>query len=80
MKVYAGCFVDGNDPENLPTVFVCTTEQALVDKLIEDMGQCAATLKATTLDELNEKLYELMEDDDEMSSYSGISWTVEDVA
>ena len=69
MKVFAGYFMDGDSNENPSTVHVCTSEKELVDKLVEDIGE---PLECNTLDELADKLQELI-DNDELNSYSHIS-------
>ena len=72
MKVFAGYFMDGDSNENPSTVHVCTSEKELVDKLVDDMDDMD---ECQTLDELEEKLQEAI-DNDELNSYSHISYTI----
>lgn len=71
MAIYAGCFINGDRPDNLPTVHICDTEQELVAKLQADAGEDLEGLAPTTLDELQDFIGDYCE-----NSYSGISWEV----
>lgn len=71
MAIYAGCFVDGDRPDNLPTIHICDTEQELIAKLLEDAGEQMEGIVPATLDELNELASDYLD-----NSYSGFTWEV----
>ena len=73
MKVWAGCYVIGDDPENLPTIFIAGSEKELI-KLLADDGAIDGGEDCETLDELSEKLSIQAEAEVDDISYQGITW------
>jgi hypothetical protein len=78
MKVFAGCYVDAQNPENLPDIRICASEKELVLALAED-GDVEGGSDCNTLTELQELMEEQYEEDDGDISYNGITWEERDL-
>lgn len=77
MKVWAGCYVEGDDPTNLPTMFIAGSEKELVVLLADEArGNLSEARNCETLDELSDFL---SEDEEAESDYEGITWETKEL-